>query len=144
MQRWLFKQEPSAYSYYALEKEGETVWDGVSNNLALKYLRMVSPGDTILFYHSGNEKQIVGIMKAVRSAPEEMGNAGNTPAPKVAPVMRLPKPITLSQIKSDPVFAGWELVRISRLSVMPVMPPVWSRIAELAGLKASDKALQLL
>lgn len=140
LQRWLFKQEPSAYSYSALEKEGKTVWDGVSNNLALKHLRTVCSGDTILFYHTGKEKQIVGIMKAVRVTTVE----GGTTLVEVAPVMRLPKPVQLSQIKSDPALAQWELVRISRLSVMPVPPHVWARIAELAGLRSSDKAVQLL
>ncbi len=130
MAYWLFKQEPSSYSYFQLEKDGRTVWDGVANNLALKHLRSVRKGDKALFYHTGDEKQVVGIMDIVSDP---------YPDPKdksivvdVAPSRRL-KPVTLDQIKSDRAFSSWELVRISRLSVMPVPEELWNRIIRMSG-----------
>lgn len=128
MQYWLFKQEPSSYSYYDLEKDGKTVWDGVSNNLALKYLRAVKEGDQAFFYHTGEEKSIVGIMQASSSAYNQGGKA----VVDVTPRARLSKPVTLQMIKADPSFSGWELVRISRLSVMPVPHELWMKVLKMA------------
>ena len=132
MTYWLFKQEPFTYSYSQLEKDGKTVWDGVANNLALKHLRTVRKGDRAIFYHTGEEKQAVGIMEITSDA---------YPDPKdkslvvvdVKPAGRLGRPVTLGQIKADPVFSGWELVRISRLSVMPVPEKLWYRIMKMSG-----------
>lgn len=131
MAYWLFKQEPSTYTYFQLEKDGRTVWDGVANNLALKHLRTVKKGDRVIFYHTGDEKQAVGIMEIVSDA---------YPDPKdkslvvvdVRPAGRLAKPVTLAQIKADPAFAKWELARISRLSVMPVPQKLWDRLMKMA------------
>ena len=131
MAYWLFKQEPSSYSYSQLETDGKTVWDGVSNNLALKHLRNVKASDRIFFYHTGEEKRIVGIMEA--SSASYSDRQGQTVV-EVKPVARLPKPVSLEEIKSDPSFSGWELVRISRLSVMPVPQELWKKIQRLGGL----------
>lgn len=131
MAYWLFKQEPSSYSYSQLEKDGRTVWDGVANNLALKHLRGVRKGDKALFYHTGDEKQIVGIMDVV-SDPYPDPKDRSMVVVDVAPSRRL-RPVTLEQIKSDRAFSGWELVRISRLSVMPVPDELWDRIIRMAS-----------
>ncbi len=131
MAYWLFKQEPSSYSYSQLEKDGRTVWDGVANNLALKHLRGVRKGDKALFYHTGDEKQIVGVMDIV-SDPYPDPKDRSMVVVDVAPSRRL-KPVTLEQIKSDKAFSSWELVRISRLSVMPVPDELWDRIIRMAS-----------
>jgi len=131
MAYWLFKQEPSSYSYSQLESDGRTVWDGVANNLALKHLRSVKKGDRAFFYHTGDEKQVVGIMEIIADA---------RPDPKdkslvvvdVKPASRLVRPVTLDAIKNDPEFAAWELVRISRLSVMPVPSRLWDSILKMS------------
>jgi predicted RNA-binding protein with PUA-like domain len=130
MAYWLFKQEPSSYSYSQLESDGKTVWDGVSNNLALKHLRSVRKGDKAFFYHTGDEKQAVGIME-ITSDPRPDTKDKSLVIVDVKPAGRLAKPVTLAAIKGDPEFAGWELVRISRLSVMPVPPKLWDRIVKM-------------
>lgn len=131
---WLFKEEPEHYSYADLERDGNTIWDGVDNNLARKHLRQVRKGDRVLYYHTGKEKAIVGEMRAV-SDPTSDPNQDDESAVVVTvqAVRRLPNPLTLKQIKLDPVFADWELVRIPRLSVMPVSKAHWRRVAELSG-----------
>lgn len=131
MAYWLFKQEPSTYNYSQLEKDGRTVWDGVANNLALKYLRTVKRGDRAIFYHTGDEKQAVGIMEIV-SDPYTDPKDKSLVVVDVKPAGRLAKPVTLAQIKADPAFAEWELVRISRLSVMPVPQKLWDRLMKMA------------
>jgi len=127
--RWLFKEEPSHYSFDELLKDGRAVWDGVENNLALKYLRMVKKGDEVFFYHTGDEKSVVGVMRAASDAyPDPHAATGKLVAVDVAPVAKLRRPVTLAEMKSDPKFAGFDLVRISRLSVMPVPERVWADI----------------
>ena len=129
---WLFKQEPSAYSYSQLEKDGKTIWDGVTNNLALKHMRSVRKGDRALFYHTGDEKQVVGIME-ITSEPYPDPKYSSLVVVDVKPAGRLGRPVTLSQIKEDPVFEKWELVRISRLSVMPFRQRLWDRIIKMSN-----------
>lgn len=132
MAYWLFKQEPSTYSYSQLEKDGRTVWDGVANNLALKHLRSVKKGDRAIFYHTGDEKQAVGIMEIISDAYPDPKDKPLTVV-DVKPAGRLKKPVTLEQIKADPAFSQWELVRISRLSVMPVPEKLWARLMKMSG-----------
>ncbi|MEO9362829.1 MAG: EVE domain-containing protein [Nitrososphaera sp.] len=129
---WLFKQEPSTYNYSQLEKDGRTAWDGVANNLALKHLRSVKKGDKAIFYHTGDEKQAVGIMEVV-SDPYPDPKDKSLVIVDVRPAGRLKKPVTLEQIKADSAFAQWELVRISRLSVMPVPEKLWERLIKMSG-----------
>jgi predicted RNA-binding protein with PUA-like domain len=124
---WLFKQEPSSYSYYQLEKDKKTVWDGVTNNLALKHIRNVGKGDSVFFYHTGEEKSIVGIME-IASAPYPDPKDQSLTVVDVKPSARLKKPVSLKDIKADKDFSEWELVRISRLSVMPVPDRLWNKI----------------
>jgi predicted RNA-binding protein with PUA-like domain len=134
MSFWLFKQEPSAYSYSDLEKDSRTVWDGVSNNLALKHLRNVRKGDKIMFYHSGEEKQIVGLMEALSDAyPDPKSTNKSSAVVDVGPLKRLDVPVSLKRIKADQRFAAWELVRMSRLSVMPVPKTLWDMVLVLSN-----------
>ena len=125
----MFKTEPSVYSFADLERDGETVWDGVTNALALKYLRQVQLGDEILCYHTGKEKAIVGVMKVV----VPVSPATGTPAVTVTAARRWPHPMTLAQLKSDSAFAGWELLRMPRLSIMPIGDAHWQRLCQLTG-----------
>jgi len=118
---WLFKEEPRSYSYDALERDKGTRWSGVRNPLAQKHLGSVREGDRILYYHSGREKAVVGIARAVRDAfPDPEDPAGRHAAVDIAPLMRLHRPVTLREIKRHRSFAASPLVRIPRLSVMPV------------------------
>jgi predicted RNA-binding protein with PUA-like domain len=133
MAYWLFKEEPDHYSYSDLEHEEETVWDGVTNNLARLYLRQVKRGDRILYYHTGKEKAVVGEMRAVAAAaPDANSEDPKAVAVQVRPVRRLQNPVSLERIKSDPLLTGWELVRLPRLSVMPVTLDQWQRVEELS------------
>ena len=126
---WLFKEEPEQYSFADLERDGETLWDGVGNNLALKHLRNVAVGDRVLFYHTGKDKAIIGEMRVTAGPmPDPAENDPKRVVVKVEPVRRWPRPVTLAEIKDDPQLADWELVRISRLSIMPVSGEQWDRL----------------
>jgi predicted RNA-binding protein with PUA-like domain len=132
MAYWLFKEEPDHYSFADLERDGSTLWDGVSNNLALKNLRQVRPGDRVLFYHTGKEKAVVGEMLVLTEPKNQpQTNGHRSVSVEVAPVRRLSQPISLSRIKEDPALKDWDLVRLPRLSVMPVTAAQWKRIEEL-------------
>ncbi|MBY0525155.1 MAG: EVE domain-containing protein [Gemmataceae bacterium] len=134
MASWLFKQEPDCYSFAQLEADGSTLWDGVTNNLARKHLRQVAKGDRILYYHTGKEKAIVGEMKAVSAAVTDAdGDDPKAVILRVKPVRRWKSPVSLERIKKDASLANWDLVRNSRLSVMPVTDAQWQRVEELAG-----------
>jgi len=131
---WLFKEEPSHYSFDALVKDRRTVWSGVKNPLAQKHLRSVRKGDQIFYYHTGDEKSVVGVARALDDAyPDPGDKTGKASVVDVAPVKKLPRPVTLAAIKADKAFAGFPLVRISRLSVMPVSDAEWKRIEKMAG-----------
>ena len=131
---WLFKEEPTHYSYDDFAKDGKAVWSGVKNPLAQKHLRTVNKGDRIFYYHTGDEKAVVGIAKALRNAyPDPDDRSGRHAVVEVAPVKKLPRAVTLAEIKADPAFKDFPLVRISRLSVMPVSDAEWNRIEKLAA-----------
>jgi predicted RNA-binding protein with PUA-like domain len=133
MAYWLFKEEPDHYNYSDLEREQETVWDGVTNNLARLHLRHVQSGDRILYYHTGKEKAIVGEMRAVTgAAPDPNSEDPKAVAVRVRPVRRLQRPVSLECVKNDPLLAGWDLVRLPRLTVMPVTQDQWQRVEELS------------
>jgi len=131
---WLFKEEPDHYSYADLERDGATRWDGVTNALARKHLRQVKAGDRVLYYHTGKEKAVVGEMR-VTAGPQADPAADDPQAVvvTVAPVGRWTRPVTLQQIKADPHFTGWDLVRLPRLSVLPVSAEQWRRLIEMAN-----------
>jgi len=131
---WLFKEEPTHYNFAQLQEEGRTVWDGVSNALARQHLRNVRRGDRVFCYHTGKEKAIVGVMRAVSNARTDP----NADDPKevlvdVEAVKLLPHPVSLARIKGDPQLANWDLVRLPRLSVMPVTEAQWRRVEELGA-----------
>ena len=131
---WLFKEEPDSYSYADLERDGSTTWAGVTNALAQKHLRSVKPGDQVLFYHTGNEKAVVGIMRVVADPqPDPDDASGKRVVVTVEPVRALAQPVSLATIKSQKTFAEWELVRLPRLSVMPVPEHLWQAIEKLSN-----------
>lgn len=126
---WLVKQEPTVYNYAALEKEKKTVWDGVHNNLALKHLNAMKKGDQALFYHTGDEKQAVGIiMITSHPYPNPTEDDKRYVVVDVKPIKPLKRPVTLEEMKKAPLFKNWELLRISWLSVMPVPKNIWDII----------------
>jgi predicted RNA-binding protein with PUA-like domain len=130
---WLFKEEPSNYSFDALVKDKSTVWSGVKNPVAQRNLHAVKKGDRIFYYHTGDEKQIVGIAKALGDSYADPNEAaGKAAVVDVGPVKKLPRPVTLKEVKADPFFKDFALVRISRLSVMPVTDAQWSRIEKMS------------
>jgi len=131
---WLFKEEPSNYSFDVLVKDKRTVWSGVKNPLAQKHLHAVKRGDQIFYYHTGDEKAVVGIARALGDAyPDPGDKSGKQAVVDVAPVRKLERPVTLAEIKADPSFSSFALVRISRLSVMPVSNDEWRRIERMSG-----------
>jgi predicted RNA-binding protein with PUA-like domain len=130
---WLFKEEPTHYSYDAFAKDKSTVWSGVRNPVAQRHLHAVKKGDRIFYYHTGDEKAIVGIAKATRDAyPDPEDASGKSAVVDVAPVRKLNRPVTLKEIKADRAFKDFPLVRISRLSVMPVSDEEWNRIEKMS------------
>ena len=131
--RWLFKTEPSAYSFAALQKDGRTTWDGVKNPLALKNLGSVRRGDWIFIYHTGDEKAVVGLARAV-SEPyaDPKKKDSKLLVLDVEPDRALPAPVTLAAIKGSARFAGFDLVRLPRLSVLPVSDGQWAEIQRMA------------
>ena len=134
MRFWLLKTEPDHYSYADLERDGTTIWDGVANNTALMHIRSMQPGDLALIYHTGDERQAVGLAE-ITSAPYPDPQAGD---PKLVvvdlrPLRRLPRPVTLAAVKADPKFADFALVRQGRLSVVPVTPEQWGTLLQMAG-----------
>lgn len=132
--QWLFKEEPSNYSYDDLARDGKTSWTGVRNPLAQKNLRSVKKGDRIFFYHTGSEKAVVGIAKAAGDAyPDPADKTGKLYAVDVEPVKKLKQPVTLAAVKADKAFASFALVRMSRLSVMPVTDDEWKRIEAMSS-----------
>ncbi len=129
MNKWLLKTEPSTYSYDDLERDGKTVWDGVRNSLALKHMRDVRKGDRAIIYHTGSERRAVGIAKIVSDAyPDPKGNTDKAVVFEIAPDARLSQAVTLDELKNDPAFEGFDLIRLPRLSVMPVPPKLWTRL----------------
>ena len=131
---WLVKEEPTHYAFDALVADKKAVWSGVRNALAQKHLRAVKKGDRVLYYHTGNEKAVVGIARALSNPyPDPEDPSGKYVAVDLAPIKRLPRPVTLAEIKADRAFGDFPLVRIARLSVMPVSDAEWARIEKMAG-----------
>jgi predicted RNA-binding protein with PUA-like domain len=131
---WLVKQEPGTFAWAKLVKDGQTDWTGVRNFQARNHLRAMKNGDFVLFYHSGEEKQIVGLARIVKEAyPDSTAEEGDWSAVDIVPVKPLKKTVTLQQIKADKVLKEMPLVRQSRLSVSPVTETQFERIMSLAG-----------
>jgi predicted RNA-binding protein with PUA-like domain len=130
---WLLKTEPDDYSYDDLARDKRTVWDGVSNNLALKYLRGIRKGDRALIYHTGDERRLVGVAQVVSDpCPDPEQNDAKLVVVDVKPQKRLKRAVTLDEIKSCQEFADFDLVRLPRLSVMPVREEQWEKLMEMA------------
>ena len=126
---WLIKSEPSTYSFADLQRDGSTRWDGVSNAAALIHLRGMTKGDPALFYHSGDQRAIVGIARiASQPYPDPALQDPKRVVVDLIPVRALEQPISLGAIKGNPRLAQFPLVRISRLSVLPVLPEEWEQI----------------
>jgi predicted RNA-binding protein with PUA-like domain len=133
MARWLLKTEPDSYNWSDLARDKQTVWDGVTNALALKHIRSMKKGDQLLVYHTGDERAVVGTA-TVASAPYADPKAADdrVVVVEVKVGRKLAQPVTLSDIKADPAFAGWDLIRNGRLGVVPVPDAMWDRIEELS------------
>ena len=132
-QRWLFKTEPSAYSWADLVRDQRTVWDGVKNALALRHLAAVAKGDEVLIYHTGDEKAAVGIAKAARGAyPDPKQKDARLLVVDLEPVNPLARPVALGEMRANRRLAGFDLLRLPRLSVMPVSAEHWTAIMEMA------------
>ena len=136
MNYWLAKQEPSGprgYNVLQLQKDKKTMWDGVHNNLALKHIRNMKKGDLVFFYHTGDERQVVGIMSVISNPypnPEEENKRFVVVDVKFKKLLKIP--VTLDSIKKQKKFKDWELLRISRLSVMPVPKIIWDNIIKMS------------
>jgi predicted RNA-binding protein with PUA-like domain len=131
---WILKTEPSAYGFSDLVRDRRTRWEGVSNALALKHLRSMLEGDDALIYHTGNEKSLIGLAR-IASAPYPDPSQKD---PRLVVVdieagKALPRQVSLAEIKADPAFQNLGLVRLSRLSVVPVEPDQWKRLLAMAG-----------
>jgi predicted RNA-binding protein with PUA-like domain len=130
---WLFKEEPSSYSFDDLTRDGQTSWAGVRNPLAQKHLRSIKKGDRIFYYHTGGEKAIVGVMRAVSDPyPDPKDPSGKLSVVDVAPLQPMKRSVTLAEIKASKAFASFPLTRLPRLSVMPVSDAEWKDIERMA------------
>ena len=131
MAYWLMKSEPSSYSWQDLVRDGSTEWDGVRNNAARLHLKAMKRGDEAFFYHSMDERSVIGVMRIVREAAPDPKDA-DWVSVKVEPVRVLARPVTLKEIKAEPKLAKMELIRQSRLSVAPVREEEWPEILRLS------------
>jgi predicted RNA-binding protein with PUA-like domain len=131
--RWLVKTEPGTYSWADLERDRRTVWDGVKNALALKHLSAVATGDEVLVYHTGDEKAAVGIARAARGAyPDPKQKDARLVVIDIEPVRALARPVSLAEMRANAALEGFELLRLPRLSVMPVSSTQWAEILRMA------------
>lgn len=133
MAYWLLKTEPDCYSWDDLARDKKTVWDGVANALALKHIRAMQKGDLALIYHTGGERQAVGIAEITKAPyPDPKEDDDKLAVVDLKPKRKLKRPITLDEIKADKAFAGWDLLRIGRLSIVPVNESMWKRLEALS------------
>ena len=129
---WLFKTEPSTYAYDQLERDGKTVWDGVANPVARKHIAAVKRGDQVLIYHTGDEKAVIGVATALSDGyPDPKQKDAKAAVVDLAPVKRLARPVTLAELKQRPSLKDFPLVRLPRLSAMPVSAAEWKEIERL-------------
>lgn len=131
--RWLVKEEPENYSFDQFVADGATVWSGVKNPLAQKNLRAMKKGDRVFYYHTGKEKAVVGTAKVAASAyPDPKDKSGKLVVVELVPDKKLKRPVTLAEIKAAGRFPDFPLVRLPRLSVMPVTEDQWEAIEAMA------------
>ena len=137
MQYWLMKSEPSSWSWADQVKKGIEGWNGVRNYQAANNMKAMKKGDRAFFYHSVEEKSIVGIVEIVKEYhPDPTDETGRFGMVSVKALMPLKNPVTLAMIKADPALADLPLIRQSRLSVMPIPPAAWARICRMGGVSA--------
>lgn len=133
MAHWLLKTEPDCYAWDDLARDQQTVWDGVSNALALKNIRAMKKGDQALIYHTGDQRAAVGVARIASDPyPDPKAADERIVVVKIRRGKKLKRPVSLSDIKADPTFQGWDLLRIGRLGVVAVPPRMWERIVELS------------
>jgi predicted RNA-binding protein with PUA-like domain len=131
---WLFKSDPETYGFPELQRDKETRWDGVSNPVALRNLRGCKKGDRVLMYHTGDEKAIVGFAEVVREAyPDPKQKDPKLVVVDIKAGKKIAKPVTLASVKARKEFADFALVRLSRLSVMPVTDAQWKMLLKMGG-----------
>jgi predicted RNA-binding protein with PUA-like domain len=132
MAYWLVKEEPTHYSFADLERDGATEWDGVHHPLALRHLKAMRLGDEVLVYHTGTERAIRGIAQVTGAPhPDPSDDRGSWSVP-IRPLRPLRRAVTLAELKGDRSFAGFDLLRLGRLTVMPVPRPLWARLLKRA------------
>jgi len=132
---WILKTDADTYPFDQLERERRTVWDGVTNALALKHIRSMAPGDPVLIYHSNVGKELVGLARITSAPyPDPKGKDPKLVVVDLEAERRLPKPVTLAEVKADPTFSDLGLVRMSRLSVIPVPAEQWKKLLQMGGL----------
>ncbi len=133
MSYWLLKSEPDVYSYDDLVRDKKTEWDGVNNNTALMHIRAMKKGDLAIIYHTGEERSAIGIAEVI-SGPhaDPLLDDPKRVVMTVKSKKKFKRPVTLAEIKADPVFTGWDLIRIGRLSVVPVPEKMWEHLEKLA------------
>ena len=137
MAYWLFKSEPGAWSWDDQVKAGAAEWDGVRNHQANNNMKAMKKGDRAFFYHSVNEKSIVGVVEVAKEHyPDPTDKSGRFGMVDVKPVVPVKRPVTLAEIKAEPALADLALVRQSRLSVVPVAAAEWRLLCKMAGIKA--------
>ncbi len=135
--KWLLKSDPEHYSFSDLERDGQTIWDGISNNLALKNLRNVRRGDLVLVYHTGDERAVVGLAKAASDPyPDPQQKDARLAVIDLQAKQKLPRPVPLDEIRKSSALKDFDLVRLPRLSVMPVSDNQWTTILAMAGKKS--------
>src|SRR5947199_8964170 len=133
MALWLLKTEPDSYSWDDLARDKRTVWDGITNALALKHIRTMNKGDQALIYHTGDERAAVGVAEVVSAPhPDPKEDDQKLAVVDIKAQKKLKRAVSLDEFKADRAFAGWDLLRIGRLSVVPVPPKMWDRVIELS------------
>ena len=125
---WLVKEEPTHYAFADLVRDGATDWSGVHNALALRHLKSMRPGDEVFYYHSGDERAVVGVARVASVPKPDPNDDRGSWTVVIRPQRSLARPVSLSEMKSDPVLAGFDLLTIGRLSVLPVSAPHWARV----------------
>jgi predicted RNA-binding protein with PUA-like domain len=134
MPRWLLKTEPGSYSWDDLVRDKKTTWNGVTNAVALKHIRSMKKGELAIIYHTGDERAAVGIAEIASDPyPDPKEKDDRLVVVDLKPKHKLPRPVSLAEFKADKAFQGWDLLRIGRLSVVPVPDSMWARIEALAA-----------
>ena len=136
-QHWLLKTEPSSYSFADLVRKKRETWDGITNALALKHLRTAQAGDLALIYHTGEERAAVGLARVLGGAyPDPKRDDPKLAVIDLEPLKPLVRPVTLAEMRANPSLSGFDLLRLSRLSFVPVSPQHWDVILKMSGTHA--------